>query len=165
MIRFDLADGRIAFGADPADTDVLRSLIDQFTGLLAVDGDALTVPDPALRRLLPDPMPDDPVESAELRALTQPALIGHKRENAARVAASLAAPGGLDARDELAWLQWLTDIRLVLATRLDILVDGDEGASATEADKAMQWTYQALGAVQSDLIDALDERDALGQPA
>ena len=160
MIRFGVADGRIAFGTDPADADMLRSLIAQFTGLLAVEAAAASTADPALRRLLPDPMPDDPVESAELRALTLPALIGHKRENAERVAASLAAPGGLDSRDELAWLQWLTDIRLVLATRLGIVLDGDEGASTTDADRAMQWTYHALGAVQSDLIAALDERDA-----
>ena len=168
MIRFDLADGRIAFGADPADADVLRTLVDQFTALLAVTDSAAPVGDPALIRLLPDPMPDDPQESADVRALTQPALIGHKRENAARVAASLAAPGSLEPRDELAWLQWLTDIRLVLATRLGILLDEDEGASTTDAEQAMQWTYHALGAVQSDLIDALDERDAqaeLGAPA
>jgi len=161
VIRFELAEERIVLGADPEDADVLRGIVEQFTGLLA-DAEDEDASDPALRRLLPDPLPDDPLESAEIRELTRSALVDHKRENAARVAATLGAPGALDPRDELAWLQWLTDIRLVLATRLGILIDGDEGVSATDADRAMQWTYQALGALQSDLVDVLDERDALG---
>ncbi len=168
MIRFRLVDDRVELAADDADAEALRRLVEQFTGILdahdapatpdADAGLAAAPSDPALIRLFPDPVPDDPQESAEVRALTEPALIDHKRTNAIRVAETLDAPGALAPRDELAWLQWLTDIRLVLATRLGILVDGDEGASVTERDLAMQWTYHALGSLQADLIDALDGR-------
>ena len=168
MIRFALVDGRVTLAADPADADVLLRLTEQFTALLAerdvaADEEETLPQDPALTRLFPDPVPDDPEESAEVRALTRPALTDHKRVNAERVAASLATPGPLEARDELAWLQWLTDIRIVLASRLGIVMDGDEGAAATEAEQAMQWTYHALGSLQADLVDALEERaDAPG---
>ena len=165
MIRFDsLPDGRVSLAADEDDARALRALAEQFVELLAEREAGADTPgaptDPALLRLLPDPVPDDPEESSEVRALTEPGLIEHKRENALRVAARLETQGTLDDRDELAWLQWLTDIRLVLATRLGILVDGDEGASETDADRAMQWTYHGLGSLQADLIDALDARSA-----
>ena len=170
MIRFTLADGRVTLSADPADAQTLLRLSEQFTDLLAerdADSDEATaVPeDPALIRLFPDPMPDDPLESAEARALTRPALVDHKRANADRVAASLAQPGVLQERDELAWLQWLTDIRIVLASRLGIVMDGDEGASGTDAEQAMQWTYHALGSLQADLIDTLEARTAARGPS
>lgn len=160
MIRFELVDDGVRLTADRADAEALLRLSEQFTTLLAerdaASGDAQQ--DPALLRLFPDPFPGDPRESAELRDLTRPALVDHKRANADRVAASLDHPGVLEEGDELAWLQWLTDVRLVLATRLGILVDGDEGASSTPEERAMQWTYQALGSLQADLLDALDTR-------
>jgi len=162
MIRFDLVGARVRLAADPEDRDALLRLGEQFTALLAERDRSAdsSPPDPALARLFPDPVPDDPAESAEVRALTLPALVDHKRANAQRVAASLTSPGVLDERDELAWLQWLTDVRIVLASRLGIVVDGDEGASATDAQRAMQWTYHALGSLQGDLLDVLDERIA-----
>jgi hypothetical protein len=167
VIRFDLVEGRVELVADRADADALTRLTEQFTGLLAErdapsDTDDAATPDPALARLFPDPIPDDPDESVELRELTRPGLVSHKRANAERVARSLANPGALEASDELAWLQWLTDIRIVLASRLGILLDGDEGASATESEQAMQWMYHALGSLQADLIDVLDERAEAG---
>ena len=163
MIRFDLVDARIMLVADPADAEALTQLTAQFRELL-VERDAASEPvtpapqDPALVRLFPDPVPDDPVESAEVRELTRPALTDHKRANAERVAASLADPGALTPRDELAWLQWLTDIRIMLASRLGIVIDGDEGAADTPSEQAMQWTYHALGSLQADLLQVLEER-------
>jgi len=168
VIGFDLVDGRIALAADAPDADALVGLTAQFAQLLAERDDESGLSeaaerDPALARLFPDPVPDDPAESAEVRGLTLASLVEHKRANAELVAASLASPGVLDERGELAWLQWLTDIRIVLASRLGILLDGDEGAAETDAEQAMQWTYHALGALQSDLIEVLDERaDAAG---
>ncbi len=165
MIRF-VRDGKsLSLAADDADAIALTSLAAQFTDLLAErDSEPIreraAPTDPALVRLFPDPVPTDPVESAEVRTLTEPALLEHKRVNAMRVTKSLAAPGPLDPADELAWLQWLTDIRLVLAARIGILVDGDEGRSTTDADRAMQWSYHALGALQADLLDALDARES-----
>jgi len=162
VIRFDLVEGSVVLAADEADADALLRLGEQFAALVA-PGDAGSgphAPDPALARLFPDPVPDDPEESAEVRGLTRQSLVEHKRRNAELVTASLTSPGALDERAELAWLQWLTDIRIVLASRLGILVDGDEGASSTDAEQAMQWMYHALGALQADLLEVLDERAA-----
>jgi len=158
VIRFELVDGRIALTADAPDIATLTRLSEQFTELLDRPDHSPTAIDPALRRLLPDPLPGDPAESAELRALTVPALVAHKRENATRVAATLSSPGPLGERDELAWLQWLTDVRLVVASRLGILLDGDEPAPESAAEQAMTWTYHALGALQADLLECIDER-------
>jgi len=163
VIRFDLAGERIELAADAEDAAALTRLAGQFTGLLgasAATAEHAPATDPALRRLLPDPVQDDPEESEEVRGLTAVALVEHKRANAERVAATLARPGALEPRDELAWLQWLTDIRLVLAARLGILVDGDEGLVETEEQRAMGWTYHALGALQAELLELLDERAA-----
>ena len=167
MIRFAPDGERIDLVVDDADAKALRELAGQFTDLLAERASIPTAErfaptDAALLRLFPDPVPADPIESAELRVLTEPALLEHKRTNAQRVLKTLSIPGALEARDELAWLQWLTDIRLVLAARLDIVVDGDEGRTESDADRAMQWSYHALGALQADLLDALDSREAAG---
>lgn len=170
MIRFDLVDGRIELVVEEADAEAIRYLSEQFTDLLgerdaSAPADEAVMPDPALARLFPDPIPDDPAESAEVRELTRSALTDHKRANAERVARSLASPGMLEPSDELAWLQWLTDIRIVLASRLGILLDGDEGAAATDSERAMQGMYHALGSLQADLIDVLDERAASAELA
>lgn len=166
MIRFETDGGRICVAADEPDVRALTSLARQFDELLVArervpieERGAMT--DPAVSRLLPDPVPTDPAESAEVRMLTEPGLLEHKRANAARIIETLTASGALDERDELAWLQWLTDVRLVLAARLDIVVDGDTGRASTSADRTMQSAYLALGALQADLIDALDARSGL----
>lgn len=163
MIRFEVADGGITVTAEAQDARAVAGLVEQFQELLAereAAPDRAPGPtgDPALRRLFPDPVPDDPEDSAEVRELTGPALLEHKRTNAALVARSLEARRRLDPREELAWLQWLTDIRLVLAARLGIELDGDEGTAESAADRAMRWTYHALGALQADLLEAIDAR-------
>src|SRR5690606_33411836 len=84
VIRFDLVDARIELVVEEADAEALRYLSEQFTDLLAerdapAYADEATMPDPALARLFPDPIPDDAAESAEVRELTRPALIDHKR--------------------------------------------------------------------------------------
>ncbi len=164
MIRFAPDGERIGLVTDEADARTLTELAGQFSDLLAeraaIVAAAPSAPtDAALLRLFPDPLPSDPAESAEIRWLTEPALLDHKQANAQRVVKTLATPGVLEPQDELAWLQWLTDIRLVLAARLGIVVDGDDGRSESDDDRAMQWSYHALGSLQADLLDVLDSRE------
>jgi len=164
MIDFDLEGSRVVLRAEERDATVLKSLVEQLTELLGsrrtepTFGKAISA-DPALARLFPDPVAGDEFASADLRSLTESSLLNRKLESAHRLTASLEQSAPLDAEQELAWLRTLTDLRLVIATRLGILEDGDEGATSTEGERWMQAAYHWLGATQMRLIDVLDARD------
>lgn len=87
--------------------------------------------DPALARLLPPMSHDDPELAAELRALTEGGLRSAKVSRLETVWRELrgpARPGGaavVRTGKEGAWLAALTDVRLVLASRLGIEDDDD----------------------------------------
>ncbi len=105
------------------------------------DGPRWTVPevvpptpeDPALLRLLPDASRDDPEVAGEFRRLTQGDLLAAKRDRLEALhRAVLAAPPGrphdelvvpLASAAEVAAA--LTDVRLVLAQRLDLRTEQD----------------------------------------
>lgn len=166
-MRFGIDGDRIIVRSDPREQEVLGGLVREFTALAMTRREdpmrgEKTPKDPALARLLPDPVYGDAEAAAELRFLTESALITHKIANAEAVVASLAtgeqiAP--LDDAQELAWLKTLTDLRLVLAARLGIERDEDEGRNSTAVDRWMQDAYHWLGASQADLLDAIDARD------
>lgn len=118
--------------------------------------------DPALLRLLPDAYPEDRAASAEFRRFTAKGLAERKTLNARAMAESLAGAAAgraeirLDPAQAAAWLRTLTDIRLVLAARLGIVLDGDPG-EVHDADTAFQHAvYGWLAAVQESLVLALD---------
>jgi len=167
-MRFTIDDGRILVEASGREIDLLTTMLGQFTEL--IDGRSrdphrgeLTPKDPALARLLPDPVLDDPGAATELRSLTEASLMSHKLKNAASVNDLLAgarkAPAAMGPDAELAMLKALTDLRLVLAARLGIEQDGDRGRRWSLNDRRMQTAYQWLAAVQSDLLDTMAERD------
>jgi len=164
MIDFDLEGSRVVLRAEERDAAVLKSLVEQLTELLGARraessfGQSISS-DPALARLFPDPVHGDEFAAADLRSLTESSLVNRKLESARLLAASLEQSTPLDAEQELAWLKTLTDLRLVIATRLGITEDGDEGASSTEAERWMQAAYHWLGATQMRLLDVLDARD------
>ncbi|MFP3415909.1 DUF2017 family protein, partial [Bacillus sp. SIMBA_074] len=87
--------------------------------------------------------PDDPEASAEFRRFTAAGLAERKEAGARTVIETLgdALDGpvtvSLDAAQATAWLRTITDIRLVLAARLGIHQDGDEG-EIHDQDSAMQ---------------------------
>lgn len=86
--------------------------------------------DPALARLLPSASEDDGVAS-EFRRLTEGDLRAQKVERLRMVWGALLAPGEkIEVRPERAmdWAAALTDVRLVLAERLDIKTDEDAEA-------------------------------------
>jgi hypothetical protein len=114
--------------------------------------------DPALGRLLPHAYPDDPPAQEEFRRLTGADLTARKAANA-RVIAEALGPGHwprevvLEPAESGRWLRALTDIRLVLADRLDV---DDDGIPPAYADEGMFAVYDWLGGVQDSLVRALD---------
>lgn len=131
--------------------EILRSLCDQYLQVLVVDGD-----DPAMRRLLPSAYRDDPEAAAEFARYTRNGLKDHKADNAMFVMSSLGeGPLRLDAAAVERWLPLLTDLRLVIAERLEIRSDADEIPESTSGD-----VYQWLGQLQQLLISAIDPESA-----
>jgi hypothetical protein len=119
--------------------------------------------DPAMLRLLPDAYRDDAAAAAEFRRFTADGLAERKAANARAVVASIgtesttATTVRLDEPAVQAWLRVLTDIRLVLATRLGIEHDGDRGYADSDAAILLSDIYDWLGIVQSSILDALTE--------
>ncbi|WP_127130536.1 DUF2017 family protein [Georgenia sp. SYP-B2076] len=139
--------------------------------------------DPALARLLPPMSHDDPRLSAELRALTEHSLRGGKVSRLTLVWRELQHPAGpkdavvVRAGDEGAWLAALTDVRLVLASRLGIEGEADAEAVYARAERpdrlrsgdadadleeevtdALATMYAALTWWQESLLEAMRRR-------
>jgi hypothetical protein len=120
--------------------------------------------DPAMLRLLPDAYRDDADAAAEFRRFTADGLAERKAATARAVVASIgtestrATTVRLDEPAVQSWLRALTDIRLVLATRLGIEHDGDRGYADSDAAILLSDIYDWLGIVQSSILDALTER-------
>lgn len=155
MIPFAASAGGISTAIfTEAEGAVLASLATQVADLIQT-ADAS---DPALGRLLPHAYPDDPVAQDEFRRLTGSDLIARKSANA-RVIADALGPGHwpreveLEPSEAVRWLRALTDIRLVLADRLDV---DDDGMAAPDADDDMLAVYEWLGGVQDSLVRAFD---------
>lgn len=182
---FASEDGAITARLDTEEAGLLRDLTGQLIELLAnrstesaesanpadlllaqlgIGGSADAPLDPALARLLPDAYRGDDEAASEHRQLTELGLIDRKIGNAQALLHSLDGDGQaitpaavrLDDSAVQSWLRTLTDLRLTLAARLEIEVDGDEGRDETELDHAMQGVYNWLGYLQSMLLDAID---------
>ncbi|MGL5857994.1 MAG: DUF2017 domain-containing protein [Angustibacter sp.] len=135
---------------------------DRLAALVGI-GSATSPPsDPALARLLPDAHREDPAASAEFRRYTELGLRERKRDNLRRARATLDRPGSFPLTDEeaTAWLVALTDVRLVIGTRLGLREDEDHerllawlaAANAAEADHtgSAHWTAGADDAGADD---------------
>lgn len=160
-------------GVAKTETDPLETLV----GL----GEPTPTPeDPVLARLFPSAYPDDEEASADFRRFTQAQLRGRKVAAAATVLECLEraghAPGGfgppgddedgsdeleveLDQAQALAWLTSLNDMRLALATRLDVTHDDEDyWASLDDEDPRTQLhdIYEWLGFLQETLVRSLE---------
>lgn len=147
MFSFTATTAGYASRIDPAEREILTRLVEDVTELVAdgprpapaaeddpiahldFDPDMAEIPaDPALARLFAPMAVGDPDLATELRGLTRDELRRAKLANLDAVARSLAtgAETVLVRRgEERLWLAALTDIRLVLAARLEIEDDSD----------------------------------------
>jgi hypothetical protein len=175
--RFHRVEAGVELSLDPAGSEVIAVLLAHVDGMLepppvgdpleALVGLRSTPPpiptDPAIARLLPEAYRDDGAASADFRRRTSDDLRAGKREAAKVVLATLpaAAEGvALLGEDEVdAWLRSLTDLRLVLGSRLG-LVD-DESADELDAidpDDSRRPTvevYFYLSSLQDGLVRIL----------
>ena len=119
---------------------------------LGIGGASAPPLDPALARLLPDAYRNDSEAASEHRRFTELGLVDRKVANALTVIRVLGERViALDAAEVQAWLRHLTDLRLVLAARLQIEDDGDEGTG----DEALLALYDWLGYLQGTLVECL----------
>ncbi len=148
-----------------AEADPLEALLD-FTG-------PTTAPeDPVLARLFPTAYPEDDEAAGEFRRFTETELRGGKAGNAAAVIDVLeeaGLPGDLEGESlvidveldhggAMQWMKSMTDMRLALASRLDIS-EGDEDYwdSLPDDDPRVHVhdIYDWLGFLQESLVRAV----------
>lgn len=146
---------------EPAEARILISLGDQLSQLYAdgLAGDPLA--EQALTRVLPDAYRDDEEAAAEWRELSRRGLIERKAGFAAaftgplRAVANSTTPTAvtLTEGEAIDWMRAIGDLRLILAERLGIVVDGDEGQGGPEGAAEL---YAWLAWMQDDLVRVLD---------
>ena len=136
------ARGRIVLRADDTERTILAALVRQLVDFVAPDADpvdqdplaamvgidpfAVRPDDPALHRLFPDAYADDEEAAGEFRRFTERSLRDSKLANAATVLATLERSSSkitLADGEAQAWLGTLNDLRLTLASRLDLQED------------------------------------------
>ncbi|HAG61080.1 MAG TPA: DUF2017 domain-containing protein [Arthrobacter bacterium] len=164
---------------EPAERDMLRSLIDDvismlqpaehasqdpLAALIGLDMDVQEPTDRAVKRLLPNVMKNDDGASLEFRQLTERSL----RET--KIGALRAAALDLD-KDEVVltaegarlWSMALNDVRLVLAERLDIRDEEDaehvhlmqDWSQAEDVESYLALVYNFTTWLQESLVQAM----------
>lgn len=164
-------DGSVAALLEPNERELLIFLIEDIVELVhetvvedAETSDAfehlaaqfnahpVTAPtDPAVHRLFPDAFSGDPKAAAEFRRFTEKQLRTQRAARCRLVLESLAAAQAefrLTQDEAHEFVQVLTDLRLVLGTRLGITEDRDDD-EATAAHGVYDWlTWLQEGLVQ-----------------
>ena len=151
---------------------VPRHDIDPFESLLDFSGPTTEPDDPVLARLFPTAYHDDDEAAAEFRRYTEAGLRDGKAAGAASVIDTLEEAGlpnelteeglvidvEIDQSTAETWVRTFTDLRLALATRLEV-EEGDEDywLSLPDDDPRSQAydIYHWLGLLQETLVDAL----------
>lgn len=157
MILFARRGELLSAQFDELEGSVIASLATQVAQLVDERPDH----DPAVARLLPDAYRDDAEAQAEYRTMTETDLSSRKAANARYIADGLA-PGQwpreveLDEGGAMRWLRSLTDIRLVLASRIGIRDDGESQDDTSDHGLALREAYDVLGALQESLVRAVD---------
>ncbi|MBF4763987.1 DUF2017 domain-containing protein [Nocardioides islandensis] len=147
------------------ETDPLEAMLD-------FSGPTEEPEDPVLARLFPTAYPDDPESAGDFRRFTESALRDGKADAAITVIDVLEDAGlppelteeglvfdvELDEPTAETWLRSFTDIRLALATRLEV-EEGDEEYWETLPDDDPRGQahdiYLWMGYLQETLVDAL----------
>ncbi|WP_017934194.1 DUF2017 domain-containing protein [Nocardioides sp. Iso805N] len=145
---------------------------DPLEALLDFSGPTTEPEDPVLARLFPTAYRDDEEAAGEFRRFTEGSLRESKAAGASSIVEALEEAGlppelledglmidvELDAAEAETWMRSFTDLRLALATRLDI-EEGDEDYwdQLSEEDPRSQvyGIYQWLGYLQETLVESL----------
>jgi len=146
---------------EPDEARVLVSLADQIQALLADALEPGPDRDTALRRLLPDAYRGNPELADEWRRLSRRGLVDRKIGFARALSTALAPfaagdhPGtiSLTVDSALDWVRGIGDLRLVIADRMGIVIDGDEG---TFAEPGLRDVYELLAWMQDALVQLLE---------
>ncbi len=148
-----VADVGLLLGAEPFGMDLESrepaKSDDLFSNLRGLEDSLAEPDDPALLRLLPNAVPTDPEAADEFRRLTEPDLRTLKAERLLRVWEQLSEPGPeweIEDTEAMSTAGALTDVRLVLASRLGLVTDDDAEALRDEIESAMT----ALGGETAD---------------
>jgi hypothetical protein len=145
---------------------------DPLEAMLSFDGPTTEPDDPVLARLFPTAYADDEESASEFRRFTEGTLRNGKAAGAAAIIDTLEEAGlppelgtqklvidvELDQPTALVWLKSFTDLRLALATRLEVEQDDEEfwRALPDEDPRAQAHDiYEWIGALQETLVDAL----------
>jgi hypothetical protein len=145
---------------------------DPLEALLDFTGPTEEPDDPVLARLFPTAYPDDPEAAGDFRRFTEGTLRDGKADAAISIIDGLEEAGlppeltedglvfdvELDEATAETWMRSFTDIRLALATRLEV-EEGDEDYWATLPDEDPRGQahdiYLWVGYLQETLVDAL----------
>jgi hypothetical protein len=145
---------------------------DPLERLLDFSGPTTEPEDPVLARLFPTAYPDDQEAAEDFRRFTESGLRDGKAGAAAAIIDALEEAGlttepedgtfidvELDEEAAMTWMRSFTDMRLAIATRLEV-EEGDEDFwhSLPEEDPRAQVhdIYDWLGYLQETLVHALD---------
>ena len=146
--------------------------MDPLEAMLDFSGPTTEPDDPVLARLFPTAYPDDEEAAAEFRRFTEGGLRDNKAARAAAIIDDLEEAGlppeltrdgmmidiELDQAGAESWLRSFTDLRLALATRLEVEADDDERWAALPDDDPRTQAhdiYQWVGYLQETLVEAL----------
>jgi hypothetical protein len=149
-----------------------REHADPLEAMLTFDGPTTEPDDPVLARLFPTAYAEDEEAAAEFRRFTEGSLRNGKAAGAATVIDTLEEAGlppqlgdqkvvidvELDQSAARVWLKSFTDLRLALATRLEVEQDDEDfWRSLPDDDPRSQAhdIYEWIGALQETLVDAL----------
>jgi hypothetical protein len=149
-----------------------REHADPLEAMLTFDGPTTEPDDPVLARLFPTAYAEDAEAAAEFRRFTEGSLRDGKAAGAATVIDTLEEAGlppqlgdqlvvidvELDQPAARIWLKSFTDLRLALATRLEVQQDDEDfWRSLPDDDPRSQAhdIYEWIGALQETLVDAL----------
>ena len=149
---------------EPAEASILVSLADQLQALLVESLESSVDTDSAVLRLLPDAYRHDPELAEEWRRLSRRGLVDRKIGFAHALSSALAPGVGIDEARAiqlstdaaLDWVRSLGDLRLVIADRMGIVVDGDEG---TFAEPGLRDVYDLLAWMQDALVQVLENAE------
>ena len=150
---------------EPTEARILVSLADQLQVLLAGSLEPSADLDTAVRRLLPDAYRADPELAGEWKRLSRRGLVDRKIGFARTLSTALApivdsetaVDVTLTMDAALDWVRGIGDLRLVIADRMGIVVDGDEG---TFAEPGLRELFELLAWMQDGLVHALDSAES-----